>query len=342
MIIPSGCMKSKHYFFLILFVLLIPNGLFAAEFQALVGIPGLTDMTGPGSLNQYINALYRLSISIAALLAVIKIVAAGAKYMLSDIITHKEDAKKDIQGALIGLLIVIGAIVILNTINSDLTNLNLAVPVQQITQGEALEKALYDAVTADCDRPGRSSQCETLTCEGWVFNKVETRPGEDIIQACRRVCLTDLHGAYDPKLYSPSSATCRYDPLIAKKCDANNSDACCEKIQKGTWYPGHNQCLTTTNQFDKVTCGFGTLSNNPTICSDVRAACIASKNTVISQSEIPGDAVTEISILCTDNTQAVVNEQNDSAETACADKGWRWVTALNICEDPNEVISTGL
>jgi Type IV secretion system pilin len=117
-------MKSKLIIFFSLIVLFLPVSVFAAEFKALVGIPGIDNITGDGGLNDYINALYRLSISIAALLAVIKIVIAGAKYMLTDIVPAKEEAKKDIQGALIGLLIVIGAIIILNTINTDLTNVN--------------------------------------------------------------------------------------------------------------------------------------------------------------------------------------------------------------------------
>ncbi len=63
-----------------------------------------------------------MSISIAALLAVVKIIIAGAKYMLSDIVTTKGEAKKDIRGALLGLLLIIGAVIILNTINPALTD----------------------------------------------------------------------------------------------------------------------------------------------------------------------------------------------------------------------------
>ncbi|KKT80545.1 MAG: hypothetical protein UW75_C0003G0005 [Parcubacteria group bacterium GW2011_GWF2_44_8] len=92
-------------------------------FRVLVGIPGVDANTA--SIGQYINALYILSISIAALLAVIKIIIAGVKYMLSDVVTSKADAKSDIQGALIGLLIVISAVVILETINPQLRAMRL-------------------------------------------------------------------------------------------------------------------------------------------------------------------------------------------------------------------------
>ncbi len=82
---------------------------------------------GGYTTQDFIRILYALSISAAALLAVVKIIFGGVKYMLSDIVTDKAGAKKDIQGALLGLLIVLGAFLILNTINPQLTSLSLIV-----------------------------------------------------------------------------------------------------------------------------------------------------------------------------------------------------------------------
>ena len=156
-------MKFNLSFFLSLFLFLVPTALFAGEFQAIVGIPGVTEnITGTSGLNDYINALYRLSISIAALLAVIKIVAAGAKYMLSDIITNKEEAKKDIQGALIGLLIVIAAVIILNTINSDLTRVNFNLEPLVAPTSTAPVVAV-DPVDALCSDPAIGG-CTRYSC----------------------------------------------------------------------------------------------------------------------------------------------------------------------------------
>jgi hypothetical protein len=115
----------KYNFFshlLLAFILLLPLVSFA-QFQPLVGIPGVTDPNA--NFNTYINALYALSISIAGLLAVIKIIIAGVKYMLSDVVTSKQEAKSDIQGALIGLLIVVSAVLILTVINPQLTRSSL-------------------------------------------------------------------------------------------------------------------------------------------------------------------------------------------------------------------------
>jgi hypothetical protein len=106
---------------LILITLLnLPVVAYGAEYKALVGIPGVTDPNA--DFSSYINSLYVLSISVAALLAVIKIVIAGMKYMLSDIVTNKAEAKKDIEGAIIGLLVVLAAVLILTVINPKITN----------------------------------------------------------------------------------------------------------------------------------------------------------------------------------------------------------------------------
>lgn len=173
-------MKYKLLLLTTLLLILVPSSLFAAEFRALVGIPGIENVTGEGGLNQYINALYRLSISIAALLAVLKIVIAGAKYMLTDIVPAKEEAKKDIQGALIGLLIVIGAIIILNTINSDLTNVNFNLSpvvvddVQQLTGNQQFQ--------AECANGCRDFVCtEDLT----TLNQITGLPAGS---SCRQNC----------------------------------------------------------------------------------------------------------------------------------------------------------
>lgn len=97
--------------------LILPTITFAqVTYKNLVNIPGYPE-GGTGGINEFVNLIYGIAISIAALLAVIKIVIAGLKWMLSDIVTDKTDAKKDIQGALVGLIIIIAAVIIITTIN---------------------------------------------------------------------------------------------------------------------------------------------------------------------------------------------------------------------------------
>lgn len=108
----------KYLLFAIAFLPAITLG--QVEYSPLIDGGGLeTD-----SIGAYINSLYLLSVSVAGLLAVIKLIIAGAKYMLSDVITTQGEAKKEIQNALLGLLLVISAVLILTIINPALISNN--------------------------------------------------------------------------------------------------------------------------------------------------------------------------------------------------------------------------
>lgn len=111
--------------FILLTILTVPTIAFAQSNNYLVGVPGLDGENA--NFDTYINSLYALFIGVAALLAVVKIIIAGVKYMFSDVVPQKSQAKQDIKGALIGLVVVLSAVLILNVINPDLTGFNLDV-----------------------------------------------------------------------------------------------------------------------------------------------------------------------------------------------------------------------
>jgi len=146
------------------------------QFVPLVGIPYVEDINDQGAgLGGYANSLFYAAISIAAILAVLKIAFAGVKYMLTDIVTQKGQARKDITNALLGLLIVISTFLILDTINPSLTGLNVlsleALGVEQrervVTRGPEDEAACLTASITD-------ATCIQEMCDGeWVqFNEV--------------------------------------------------------------------------------------------------------------------------------------------------------------------------
>ncbi len=119
-------------FYLLFLVFLLPT-VASAQYTPIVGIPGVDPNADFGA---YINALYALSISIAALLAVIKIIIAGVKWMLTDVVTSKEEAKKDIWGATLGLLVVISAVLVLRVINPQLVETSVFIdPAEDIGAG---------------------------------------------------------------------------------------------------------------------------------------------------------------------------------------------------------------
>ncbi len=190
-------------------------------FVPLVGIPGIQG----GDFNQYVNALYGLAISIAALIAVVKIVLAGAKYMMDDIVTHKSEAKEDIKNALIGLLIIIGAWIILNTINSNLTNLSINA----------------DPVPFDNSIPPFINRVDSLVERAQELNSVvkyayckDFWDQSDCIEACRTTYRGEM--SYD----GPNS--CAYIEAIANECDPNLSADCCITIKGGDWNNSDKIC----------------------------------------------------------------------------------------------------
>lgn len=109
---------------LILGVFFLPSIVFGQGTYSTLINSGLAG--GEGGFSGYLNAIYVMAISAAALLAVVKIITAGVKYMLSDIVTSKETAKKDIRTAILGLIIIISAVLILNVINPNLTDFQLS------------------------------------------------------------------------------------------------------------------------------------------------------------------------------------------------------------------------
>ncbi len=152
---------KKYLLFAVTALIVTPTVALAQRY--LVDLPIDTQ----GDFNQYINLLYKMSISIAALLAVVKIVIAGAKYMLSDVVTNKSDAKKDIQGALLGLLLILGAVIILNTVNPALTDggLNITQLKRIATNEDALSPvaaAKQQGQELTADLPKCSSQVSSL------------------------------------------------------------------------------------------------------------------------------------------------------------------------------------
>lgn len=91
-----------------------------AQYDPLIPIPG---MGGTLNTETYIRILYIVAIVIAAFVAVGKLAYAGFKYVASASISQKTDAKQDIFGAIIGLVIILTAVAILTTINPQISNL---------------------------------------------------------------------------------------------------------------------------------------------------------------------------------------------------------------------------
>lgn len=122
-IIHTGTLLSSFVIFFFLSLLSTAHAEIA-PYTPLVSIPGLTNQK-MASLPDYLNKVYYLIITIGALYGVVKIAFAGVKYSLSDVITSKESAKEDIKGVLLGLAILLIPFIVLQTINPELTRLDV-------------------------------------------------------------------------------------------------------------------------------------------------------------------------------------------------------------------------
>jgi len=71
-------------------------------------------------LTNYIKYIHTIGISMVAIAAVTAIVIGGFMYMLSDLVSSKEEGKKWIYGAITGLILALASYLILYTINPDL------------------------------------------------------------------------------------------------------------------------------------------------------------------------------------------------------------------------------
>jgi hypothetical protein len=229
-------MKSKLCLFIFALVAtpLVTMAGSGEGFTPLIGIPGLENTN---SFDSYVDALYALAISIAALVAVVKIVLAGAKYMMDDIVTHKSEAKEDIKNALIGLLIIIGAVIILNTINSDLTNLSInaerAFTDQTLPSDQGMDRiaSLFD------EAADRNTQVQRITCSSFL------NPNANF-STCENVCRNVYRGVMD---YDGINE-CFYIQADADQCDPTQTADCCENVKRGDWV--NNSCSGLTEATD--------------------------------------------------------------------------------------------
>ena len=83
-------------------------------YNMIAPLPGLS--TGV-TLSQYLTGIFQLTIGLAGVLAVVMLVICGIQLMTSGSVSGKGEAKKCIWGAVFGILIALGAWLLLNTVN---------------------------------------------------------------------------------------------------------------------------------------------------------------------------------------------------------------------------------
>lgn len=145
----------------------------------LAPLPGFD--TNP-DLGGFLKSLFTFLIVIAGLLAFIMIVRGGITYLTSDSFGQKGNGKEYIQNAIFGLVLALGAWVILNTINPDLaSDLNIAIP-QVSLDGYEYTSPGVASIPSSCgpQNPPSCTNCQQI--QGGIDLKPEVaQPGHNTI-----------------------------------------------------------------------------------------------------------------------------------------------------------------
>ncbi len=96
--------------------------------------PQFTTAFNSSSLPEYINNVFKIILSVGAIMAVLRIAYGGFMYMGSaDMWGNEKAAKEIIQDALIGLLLLFAIYLILYQINPNLLNLNVTNDIKSVS-----------------------------------------------------------------------------------------------------------------------------------------------------------------------------------------------------------------
>ena len=138
----------------------------AGDYIPLAPLPGTLALDKTTSLKDYLPGIFKLAIGIAGVLAVIEIIVGGLQYMSTDAIGGKSAGRERVTAAIGGLLLALGAYIILNTISTNFVNLNITIKPVDITATEPPPGPKCSLFVGD----------DTCGCEGTKECVLTTRP----------------------------------------------------------------------------------------------------------------------------------------------------------------------
>ncbi len=116
---------NKLFFLSLLVLLTVPVIAFAQAFVPLTSVPAFTEVSSSNNIAAFLNNLYRISIGVAAVLAVLQITRAGISYSMGDSITEKKEARSLILKSVLGLVLVLSPAIVFGIIDPRILELNL-------------------------------------------------------------------------------------------------------------------------------------------------------------------------------------------------------------------------
>jgi hypothetical protein len=174
-------MKRKYIFLLLivttfLILVVVPNTASSAEegLKLSVPIPSATSTeltTRVSSIGEYAQSIYTFGIVLAVFFAIVFIVYAAIQFVVSRGDTGKiMDARDRITSAVYGLLLLIGAVLILNTINPELTGLDLTSNIESGYIPQPNDPAWIAQIPLETDKIAAARIYRQAREELWIGN----------------------------------------------------------------------------------------------------------------------------------------------------------------------------
>lgn len=191
-------------------ILLVGVGTLVAHAQSytpLAPLPGttITDASGAPTTNLavYVSGVIKLLVALGAALAVLFAIIGGTQYVAASINpSAKNDAKERIEGALIGLTIILSSYLILNSINPRLVEFNLDLKpitpqrLQSFTDLTASQQntVINNAPLDQVESPAEQAIRAKLSASGVLVNNITACPDgvtfSDYTKSTGKFCTT--------------------------------------------------------------------------------------------------------------------------------------------------------
>ncbi len=166
-------MKKLLFFGLFVAVLMPVAHASADGFTALAPIPGLTSQSmiiNSDSLAAFFNNLYKYLVGLAATIAVIQIMWAGAgiAFFHKDAVAAITDDKGKIYNAIFGLVLVLSPVLVFSIINPSILNLSLNMPPIKpaAANSKSSQSSQSSQTITDCSTQPVGTPCTTGTITG--------------------------------------------------------------------------------------------------------------------------------------------------------------------------------
>ncbi len=186
------------------------------------------------SIASYFNGIFRLGLGLAITFAVLMLVVNGIKYMVSDAGGDKGKAKSGMTAAIIGLLIVFGSVLILNTVNPEITKFNISETIRRTKEAVLKGQAASTMPPAD-----RTLWPDDTTERGLLGGTCTIKGRCPFVSVNKKNC-TYVGEKDCTSVYGLSGDTIASILNLSLKCGGVGSRGCDVQITGGTEYWLHS------------------------------------------------------------------------------------------------------